>query len=201
MTDTQAAQQVFENSNGVLRTSEALEAGIAPPTLYAMVERGIIVQVERGIYRLATHPPLSYPDLITVALRYPKAVIALISALNYHNLTTQFPHYVYIALPKGTKKPKSASPPLEVVWLSGRSYEAGIVVETLDGQSVRIYDKEKTICDAFKFRNKYGEDVALEALKTYFEQPQSDWDLAKLMGYARLNRVHNIIQPYIKGIL
>lgn len=201
MVDTQTAQKIFAENDGVLRTSEALESGIAPPILYNMRDKGIITEVARGVYRLTDHPRLSNPDFVTVALRYPKAVIALISALNYHDLTTHFPRYVYIALPRGYKKPESGYPPLEVVWLSAPSYEAGIVVREIDGKAVKIYDEEKTICDCFKFRNKYGEDVAIEALKTYLRQPSPEWDLAKLTRYARINRVQSIMRPYLKGLL
>jgi predicted transcriptional regulator of viral defense system len=201
MVDTQTAEKIFAENDGVLRTSEALESGIAPPTLYAMRDKGIITEVARGIYRLTDHPDLSSPDFVTVALRYPKAVIALISALHYHNLTTQFPRYIYIALPRGYKKPESDYPPLEVVWLSPSAYEVGIEVREIDGKAVKIYDKEKTICDCFKFRNKYGEDVAIEALKTYLQQPGSEWDLAKLTRYARIDRVENVMRPYLQGLL
>jgi predicted transcriptional regulator of viral defense system len=201
MVNTQAAQKIFAENDGILRTSEALKAGIAPPTLYAMRDRGIIAEVARGVYRLADHRGLSNPDFVTVALRYPQAVIALLSALNYHNLTTHFPHYVYIALPRGYKKPESDYPPLEVVWLSSPGYEAGIEVREIDGKAVKIYDKEKTICDCFKFRNKYGEDVAIEALKTYLQQPGSEWDIAKLARYARIDRVQGIMKPYLEALL
>ena len=201
MVDIQTAQQIFTTHSGVLRTAEALSLGIAPRTLYTMRDKGIITEVARGIYRLADAPGLKNPDLVTVSLRYPKAVIALISALNYHQLTTEFPHYVYIALPRGYKKPRSDYPPLEVVWLSQQSYEAGIEIHPIDGQNVKIYDKEKTICDSFKFRNKYGEDVAIEALKVYLHQPTPERDLPKLMHYARINRVLTIMRPYLKGIL
>jgi len=201
MVDTEQAQQIFIAHGGVLRTAEALSLGIAPQTLYAMRDKQIITQVARGIYQLTDAPGLKHPDYVTIALRYSKAVIALISALHFHRLTTEFPHYVYIALPQGYKKPKSDYPPLEVVWLSPRSYEAGIGTFELDGQDVRIYDKEKSICDSFKFRNKYGEDVAVEALKTYLRQPAAEWDLPGLMRYARINRVMNIMRPYLTSIL
>jgi predicted transcriptional regulator of viral defense system len=200
MATIREAEAIFEE-HSVLRTSQAIDLGIAPPTLYKMRDHGIITEVARGIYRLSEHPELSNPDLVTVALRYPQAVIALISALSYHGLTTQIPHYVYIALPQGTKRPTADYPPLEVVWLSPSIYKAGVETVTIDSIDVKIYDQEKTICDSFKFRNKYGEDVALEALKEYLDRPSSQWDLPKLMRYARLDQIDKLITPYMKALL
>ena len=200
MVTIREAQGIFADYP-VLRTSQAIDLGIAPPTLYKMRDQGIITEVVRGIYQLAEHPELSNPDFVTVALRHPQAVIALISALSYYDLTTQIPHFVYVALPQGTKRPTSDYPPLEIVWLSPKVYQAGIETVTIDSIEVKIYDREKTICDSFKFRNKYGEDVALEALKNYLDQPDSRWDLPNLMHYARLNRVDRLMTPYLKALL
>lgn len=199
MITTKMAREIFITQGGTLRTSDALAHGITPPTLYAMRDKEIITEIARGIYRLADIPELEHPDYVTIVLRHPKAIIALISALSYHGLTTEIPLYVYIALPRGHKKPENDYPPLEAVWLSPQNYEAGIEVHTTDGQDVKIYSKEKSICDAFKFRNKYGEEPAIEALKTYLHEP--DADVPGLMRYARINRVQNIMRPYLKGIL
>ena len=100
--------------------------------------------------------PISEPDIITVALRIPNAVICLISALSYHNITTQIPHMVFIALEKGAETPRIDYPPISVHRLSGESFTAGIEVYEIDGVSVKVYSPEKTIVDCFKFRNKIG---------------------------------------------
>ncbi|MBN1121183.1 MAG: type IV toxin-antitoxin system AbiEi family antitoxin domain-containing protein [Anaerolineae bacterium] len=201
MADFQQAARIFDANDGMLRTAQALDLGIAPATLYTMRDRGIIVEVDRGIYRLSGYPELSSPDFVIVALRYPRAVISLISALSYHDLTTQIPHSVYIALPRGIKKPEPPYPPLEVVWLSAEPYEAGIETIEIDSAPVKIYGKEKSICDSFKFRNKYGEDVAIEALKNYMRLPASERDMPALLHYARINRVDKVIQPYLKALI
>jgi predicted transcriptional regulator of viral defense system len=200
MAGIQSAQEIFAK-HGVLRTSQATELGIAPPTLYRMRDLGIIDEVARGIYRLAEHPEPGNSDFVTVALRYPQAVIALISALSYHGLTIQIPHSVYVALPQGTKHPKSTYPPLEVVRLSQTAYEAGIETITIGAVKVKIYGQEKTVCDCFKFRNKYGEDVALEALRSYLGRPSAEWDLQKLLHFAKLDQVERLITPYLKALL
>ncbi len=193
------AESIFKQNNGILRTAQAKTLGIDTPVLIQMVEEELLVKEGRGLYRLADLPPLSDPDLIQVASRVPKGVFCLISALNFHHLTTQIPHWVYLALPQNTKAPQIEYPPLEIVYLSSKPFFEGIEEHTLDGIKVKIYNKEKTVTDCFKFRNKIGLDIAIEALKDYFRQPP--YDLSALLEYARNNRVAKIMEPYIKAIL
>ena len=123
----------------------------------------------------------------------------MISALNFHNLTTQIPYRVYIALPQNTKSPNLDYPPLDIVYLSSKPYFAGIDEHLIDGVLVKIYNQEKTVSDCFKFRNKIGKDVALDALKDYLSLPARQISL--LLEYSRINRVENIIRPYIEASL
>ena len=160
-------RDLFRRHGGVLRTNEALRLGIHPRTLYRMRENGDLDQLTRGLYRLSGLPKLSDPDLVTVSLKVPKAVICLISALALHDLTTQVPHHVYIALPRGTEPPRIPYPPLRISWFAESAYREGIETRKSDGIAVRVYSAEKTIADCFKYRNKIGLDVPLEALKLY----------------------------------
>ncbi len=191
----------IEDHGGTIRYSEALDAGIASKTFYAMRDQGILVRLSCGLYRLADAPPLGNPDLVTVSQRFPQAVICLISALDHYNLTEQIPHFVYIALPQKSEKPRIKDIPLEIIWLSEKYYEAGIQEVTLDKTPVKIYSPEKTLADCFKFRNKYGLDVAIDTLKRYFEQPAHQQDIHALMKVARLNRVEKIIAPYMQALI
>jgi predicted transcriptional regulator of viral defense system len=159
------AENIFRQNNGMLRTGQAKKLGIDQPILVQMCEEGLLVKEARGLYRLADLPPLSNPDFVQVALRAPSSVICLISALNYHQLTTQIPYRVFIALPSKTKAPRIDYPPLEIVYLLMKPYSTGIEEHTIDGVVVRVYSREKTVADCFKFRNKIGLDIALEALK------------------------------------
>lgn len=156
-----AARQIFHQHGGTLRTCEALAAGIHPRTLYAMRNAGELERLGWGVYRLAKLPPLSDPDLATVAKRVPQGVICLISALAYHELMTQIPHEVQLALPRTARSPVLAHPPLRVFRFSPAAFNAGIEIRAIDRVSVRIYGPEKTLADCFKFRNKIGLDVAL----------------------------------------
>jgi predicted transcriptional regulator of viral defense system len=193
------AIKVFREHHGILRTQQAIRYGIAPRTLYHMRDSGVILCESRGLYRLADTELNSNTDLIQVHLRIPKAVICLISALSFHNLTIQIPHQVYIGLPTDAEKPRLEYPPLRIFWLSPMVYATGIENYELDGISVKIYGIEKTIADCFKFRNKIGIDVALEALREY--RKRDGFNVETLLNYARINRVEKLIRPYLEAIL
>ncbi len=162
-----------------------------------MRDKGIIVQVSRGLYRLAELPEHQEPDLCIVSLRYPKAVVCLVSALSFHDLTTQIPHEIYIALPRGSRAPTITIPPVRHFFFSGQSYEAGIEAHEQDGVRIRIYDQEKTLADCFRFRNKIGMDVFLEALKLYKDAGNTRPGM--IMDYARICDVEKAISPYLEA--
>ena len=192
-------KKIFTNNNGILRASKAIELGVPKHMLYEMVKTGELVREAQGIYRLSETDPLGNPDMVNLSLRVSRAVFCLISALYFHELTTQIPHQVYFALPRDVKTPKIQIPPIRVFHFSQKSYQAGIVEYELDGVKVNIYDREKTIADCFKFREKIGMDVALEAVKDYLGQPKVNVSL--LMKYARINRVEKIMRPYLEALL
>lgn len=193
------AKEIFARNNGMLRTREALRLGIHPRTLYEMRDLGEIEQISRGLYRLATAPPLTNPDWVTVATRIPQAVICLISALAHHGLTTQIPHTIDIALPMHARVPRVALP-IRTFWFSEPAFSTGVETARFDGVAVRIYSAEKTIADCFKYRNKIGPDVAIEALKEYRRNSKRA-DLQKIVPYAKLWRVDNVMRPYLESLL
>ena len=192
-------KKVFEKHNGLLRVSEATRLGIPEHIVYEMVQKGELVKEARGVYRLADRDPLGNPDLVQVSLLVPKAVVCLISALYFYELTTQIPHSVYVAVPQNAGRPRLKYPPLEVFWVTNSLHSVGVDVHVLDGVHVKIYNREKTIADCFKFRKRIGEEVALEALKDYVSQPRLD--VHKLLEYARINRVEKLMIPYLKSLL
>lgn len=195
----QDALTIFRQHGGTLRTSEALRLGIHPRILYAMRDSGLLERLSRGLYRLAESPPLSNPDLVTVALKVPQAVICLISALAFHELTTQIPHAVDIALPSRTERPRLDYPPLRIFWFSGPAWSEGVETHQIDDIPVRIYGPEKSVADSFKFRRKVGLDVALEALRLY--RHRRDFDVGKLLHYARICRIEKVVKPYLEALL
>ncbi len=193
-----AAKKVFHQYGGVLRTKEAVGHGIHPRTLYELRDSGAIVPISRGVFRLASLPALTKPDIVTVALRAPRGVLCLISALDYHDLTSEVPHQVHIALPRGRKTPKLDHPPIQAYRFTGPALTEGIQVNEVDGVTVRIYGPEKTVADCFRFRNKIGTDVAIAALRRCLEQTEAS--PADILHYARICRVENVMLPYLEAL-
>ncbi len=193
------ARALLHPRTAAFRAGEALKAGIHPRTLYQMRDQGVIERLGRGVYRLTDMPSLGNPDLVTVAMKVPKGVICLISALSYHEITTEIPHEIYLALPRGAEPPRLDYPPMRVFWFSGPAFEEGIEQHDVDGIPMKVYNPEKTLADCFKYRNKIGLDVALEALKFYRQRKRFRVD--ELMNYARVCRVEKIMRPYVEALL
>jgi predicted transcriptional regulator of viral defense system len=191
-------EDIFRTAGGQIRMSEALEKGISRHLLYKMRNEGIIEQLSRGVYRLADLPAIGNPDLVTVSLRIPNAVICLVSALVIHELTTQISHVVDIALPRTARNPLLEYPKLLVRRFNDTSWSSGIETHSIDGVSVRVYCPEKTLADCFKFRNQLGMDIILESLKLYSSRKVKDYDA--VLRYARINRVEKSIFPYLEAL-
>ncbi len=191
-------KKIFRDNNNILRRSTAIKLGIPEHTLYSMFRNGELIREASGLYRLSESEPLGNPDLVQVSLKVAKGIVFLLSALYFHKLTTQIPPRVYIALPKDVKKPRVDYPPLSVFYLSQKPYMAGIEEYKIDGVTVKVYSKEKTIADCFKFRRYVGKDIALEALKDYMNE--SSPNISRLVEYAKINRVEKIIRPYIEAL-
>ena len=192
-------EEIFRQHGGQMRMSEALSHGISRHMLYTLRDRGVIEQVTRGVYRLAELPPIGNPDLVTVSLRFPNAVICLISALAFHGITTQIPHEVSVAVPRDSRMPSLDFPPVHAHKFSEAAFKAGIEEHRIDGVPVRIYSPEKTLADCFKFRNKIGMDVVLEALKLC--KVRKKFNLTEVLEYAQICRVDKVMKPYLEATL
>ncbi len=189
----------FEANEGVLRMADALRAGIHRNTLYAMLKQGVVERLCRGLYRLSDAHPLGDPDLVTVATKVPDGVICLVSALAYHELTTQIPHEIHVAISRNSEPPRLEYPPIRVYRFSGKAFSEGIERPLIDKVPVAIYDREKTLADCFKYRNKIGMDSVLESLRLYKDQRRINVDA--LLRYASICRVTKVIRPYLESIL
>jgi predicted transcriptional regulator of viral defense system len=194
----QHALKILRDRGGTLRTKEILSAGIHPRTLYAMRDAGELEALGRGLFRLSDLPPLGEPDLITVAKRIPQAVLCLISALAFHHLTTQVPHRVQIALPRSARHPRLRYPPIEVFRFS-EAFDSGIEIHSFDRVNVRVYSAEKSLAHAFKYRNKIGTDVAVEALRAYLSRRKPR--LEQILNHARASRVERVMRPYLEAVM
>ena len=190
------AIETFSQHGGTLRTGQAEALGVSRSTLYRMVARGEVKRLDRGLYRLADLPPLGDPDLVIVTQRAPNSVVCLVSALAFHHLTTQIPHEIHIAVSRTSRYPAISHPPTRVFRFHNDVFRAGVETHRIDGHPLRVYSPEKTIADCFKYRNKIGLDIALEALRLYWLRGRPD--INSLMAYSRTCRVNRIIRPYIE---
>ena len=195
----ETAARIFRANGGLMRSSEAFRAGIHRNVFYRMRDEGILAEVSRGLYRLADDYQQTHPDLAVVAAKVEKGVICLISALSFHEITTQIPHAIDVAIKPGVRPVVIDHPPVNYYWFDPQAHAAGVEEHVLDGRTVKIYSKEKTLADCFKYRNKIGLDTAIEALKFYAEQQRII--VSEIMKYAKLCRVANVMLPYLEAIV
>ena len=192
------ATEVFRANGGTLRTREAADRGVHYSTLYGMRDAGLLEKLSRGVYRLAEIPEPSKYDVVTVAARVPNAVLCLVSALDFHEVGTQIPSGVSIAIGPKDRQPQLDYPPIHVYRFSGRALTSGVEERTVDGAAVRVFSVAKTVADCFKFRNKIGLDVALEALREVVGSRKST--PAEIMEFAEIDRVSKIVRPYLEAM-
>jgi hypothetical protein len=179
---------------GILRPRDLARKGVPRIYLQRMVQRGLLVKHGRGLYGLPDAEVTEHHSLAQVGKRVPLGVICLLSALRYYGLTTQTPFEVWIALERGARSPRIDGPKLHVVRFSGAAMKTGIKVETIEGVSVRIYGVAKTVADCFKYRNKTGTDIAIEALREAWRGKRCTMD--DLWSFAKVCRVANVMRPY-----
>ena len=184
---------------GVISASDAAARGINRGWLPRLAAAGRLERIARGRYRLASSEISEHHTLAVTAEIAPTAVICLLSALQYHEIGVQSPAEVWIALKRGSWRPRPDYPPLRVVHLSGVSFSAGVERHGIEGIQVPIYSVAKTVADCFKFRNQIGLDVALEALTD--ARRQHRLALAELNHFASINRVQRVMQPYIEALI
>jgi len=189
----QLAQQ-----KGLLRPSDLAELGIPRVYLTRLTASGKLAKTGRGLYRLAEASLSENESLAIVAARAPQAVFCLLTALQFHGLTTQLPRQVWIALPQGSHAPKMDYPPVKLIQYTGDAFTQGIETHRIDQVDIRVYSIAKTVADCFKHRNKIGLDVALEALKDARSQKKASSD--DLWRYAKICRVANVMRPYLEAI-
>jgi len=154
--------------------------------------------VGRGLYALPDRPVSEHNTLAEVARKHPQAIVCLLSALRFHDLTTQSPFEVWLAIPNKARAPKMDYPPLRIVRFSGEALTVGVEDHVIDGVPVRVTSVARTVADCFKFRNKIGLDVALEALQEAWRAKRVSMD--ELWHYATLCRVTNVVRPYMESL-
>ncbi len=184
---------------GIVRASDLEVEGVSRNYLYALCKSGLLQKLSRGLYTLPEAPMTEHINLIEVAKRLPNTVICLISALSFHDLTTQIPHEIWVTVPRGAWRPKIDYPPLNLTYVSGDAYSFGIQEHIIHGVSVKIYSPAKTVADCFKFRNKVGMDVAIEALRDVWRSHKATMD--ELVEAAEICKVSKVMMPRLEAII
>ena len=183
---------------GIVRASDLERYGIPRVYLTRLCQKGLVERVGRGLYQLARAETSEHITLAEAAKLVPNGVVCLLSALSFHGLTTLIPHEVWMAIDVKARRPKVAGVPLRIVRFSGKALTAGVEIHRIDGVPVKITCPAKTVADCFKYRNKIGLDVALEALRECRRQRKCS--LEDLWHYAKICRVANVMKPYLEAI-
>jgi len=187
----------IKNKGGYARMSEFRSAGFQTRDIAKLYEQGVLEKVKPGLYKLTNSETTS--GFADISKSMPEAVIAVVSALAFHELTTFNPSKIHIAIPNDAKPKVLSFPPVEVYYFRRSQFDPGIEEVIIQGHNVRMYNREKTVCDMFRYRNKLGEDLALEGLQNYLKR--SDSNLNELSRYMKICRVKTVMEPYVKAMV
>ncbi len=201
MSTTTKKEQVIDyvKHHNLVRSNEIDKMGLPRTYLNQLTQEGVINRVGHGLYQWPDRRQDSHTTLSEVAKKAPNGVISLLSALSFHEFTSENPFEVWVALERKSWRPAIDYPPTKFVYMSGKSISEGIDVHILNGVEVRIFNPAKTVADCFKYRNKIGLDVALESLKEGWKMKYFTID--ELMHYAEICRVENVIRPYVEALI
>ena len=194
-------QQVIDLVRGqsVIRPRDLKEHGLPKDYLYILAQEGVIERIGRGLYQWPNKDLGRHHSLIEISKLAPKAVVALLSALNYHNITTQNPHQIWLAIDRKAWRPEISYPPVRFVTMSAESLHSGVETHLIEGVPIKVFNPAKTVVDCFKYRGKIGLDVALEALREGWSSRKFTID--ELQNYAKICRVQKVMQPYLESLV
>jgi len=200
MTQKTKLDKVIEymRKTGIVRPRDLAPMGIPQDYLWRLHRRSQLERIGRGLYALPEAEATEHHSLAEACKRVPRAVICLLSALRFHEMTTQNPFEVWIAIDVKARQPRTGGLQLRVLRFSGKSLSEGIEEHTLEGVRVRVYSAAKTVADCFKYRNKIGRDVAIEALRDCLSQRKATAD--EVWKYAKICRVAQVMRPYLEAI-
>jgi predicted transcriptional regulator of viral defense system len=186
------------SAQGLIRPRDLIAQGLPRVALTRLVRQGLLTRVARGLYARPDRTVSEHGTLAEVARKHPQAIVCLLSALRVHDLTAQSPFEVWLAIPNKARAPKLEYPPLRIMRFSGAALTEGIEDHQIDGVTVRVTNVARTVADCFKFRNKIGLDVAMEALQEAWANKRISMD--ELWRYATLCRVANVMRPYMESL-
>lgn len=198
MTHLESLLRVAE-AKGLIRARDLAEHGIPRQYLTVACERGLLERLDRGLYSLPGGVQTEHRSLLEVCKLVPQGVICLLSALQFHGMTTQSPFEVWLAIGESREAPRIGVVSLRIARFSAESLKAGVEPHNMGGAELRVFSAAKTVADCFKYRNKIGVDVATEALRDYLRQCKGPID--DLTKYARICRVERVMEPYLEALL
>ncbi|MBT3272530.1 MAG: transcriptional regulator [Spirochaetales bacterium] len=201
MTDQTQRERLIElfKFTPILKSSDLAEHKIDSKTVQRMAESGEVRRIARGIYTRPDVEADSHHSLVEAQMIVDAGVLCLLSALSYHEIATLTPSRVWIAVPRGTRLPKIANHPIKVVTFSGEAFSEGIEEHEIESITVGVYSVAKTVADCFKYRNKLGNYVAVEALREALQARKASAD--EILHYAGICRVRNVMMPYLESVL
>ena len=189
----------YIRDRGMVRPRDLETLDIPRAVLKRLVERGLVARRSRGVYTVADHEPTRLTDVAEVCARAPAATVCLISALDFHELTTQIPHAVWIMIDRSGRRPKIKRPPIHIVYASGEARTAGVETHMVEGVNVAVTNVAKTVADCFKYRDHVGQDVAIESLRECLRQRKAT--PSEVYEMSRIDRVAKVMRPYIEALV
>ncbi len=190
---------ILARTQGIIRARDLTARGIAWEQLDRLCRAGKLRRVARGVYGLPDTPVSELHSFALAIKQIPKATVCLLSALRFHELTTQAPHEVWLAMANNAVRPRIATPAIRLLRFSGRALDEGVERHEIDGVDVPVYSAAKTVVDCFKFRNKIGVDIAIEALRDLLRSKKATVD--EIYCFAKICRVSNVIRPYLESVV
>jgi predicted transcriptional regulator of viral defense system len=184
---------------GILRPRDLQTKGLPKDYLWRLHKQEKLEKVGRGMYAMPGTAMSEHQTVVQAALRVPHGVVCLLSALRFHDLTTQSPFEIWMAIDVKARAPKEKIIPLRIVRFSGKALTAGVEAHSIEGVTVRVYNPAKTVADCFKYRNKIGLDVAIEALRDCWRKKLATSD--QIWHYAKVCRVSRVIRPYLESLV
>ena len=188
----------YVRDRGMVRPRDLTALAIPRAVLTRLVERGQLIRRSRGVYTVPDHEPTRHTDLAEVCARAPRATVCLISALDFHELTTQIPHAVWIMIDRSGRRPKIERPPIHIVYASGEMRNAGVERHEVEGITVAMTNPAKTVADCFKYRDHVGQDLAIEALRDCLRQRKAT--PSEIYEMATIDRVSTRVRPYLEAL-
>jgi len=189
----------IKNMGGLASYAEILAAGFSKAILRSAINSGKLQKIDRGLYQLSAGSQLAKPDLVAASIKVPNGIICLISALSFHNATSEIPRNIEMAIPRGKHANKIHYPPVKFYRFAPNIWKAGLEEHKIGSRRIRVYCLARAVVDCFKFRNKVGMDVARDALKTAVTEKRIK--PKEIMSYAKLCRVERIIKPILEAII